>query len=781
MTFEELLLQLKNKIAHNPYEKDEEESLDSTDGLGSGSRGPGGDGIDMNPTPKLKPKRLEKAPIPSNSNNPGKSLNQVEWLDKLSFTNTLLKIKNNLTGSVLDYPKPGLDPQVWQADGTMHTAIKQEILKKLSDFFQSKGVKKEVKKFVKYVNIIGSLTSYQYNSKSDLDVHVGIHLNAFKDALSKTTFWVNDDELADLLNKTWKDELNEIEPKVVQGTSHPVEYFFEIEGYYNTNRSDGVYSLLKNKWKKEPRTVDYDFDLAEYYPKIVEEANDFLKDIDSGLGEVKRDIGDIALLKETLERFPKEKRKLFKKKIHEKIDQINYNISVIVETGQEIIDKRKQDYKPEAISNILFKYLQRYGYVWLIKQLEDVLENDVTEEVNIEDLNDVMELEQILDDFECREDDTVKLAQYDMCTLQTSEIPEDITAQIRKIQESIPKEKLNSDADEPGWVEGGVQELLHATILYGINIKDLDKAKEIYKKYPNIDIEAKELGFFDIDEPERDAYYTAAYIACDAPELKKLHEELRENIENQHDKDFHAHITVAYLNYGERIDGDIEPMKWELDNAEMIDTKGQPHKLAFTKISKSMVGWIMPDDKAVLGDDNHWQTIRKYFPEMMFSNYDEAFDEGWIRVSDSAKYDYPGDSMLGFECNRTFDADVLARIAKFIDGNPEASGRKYIRLSKTEEGVSRKELMFPMRDYEKFGILRAVSKAEKAKVSFGLKDLNEKSIFQSLFAHKFKTASNIENDFDKFLINATDKEVLTVLEALQDNRIEEATSIIKGE
>lgn len=771
MTFEEVLLQLKNKLAHSPYEKDEGESLDSTDGLGSGSRGPGGDGIDMNPTPKLKPKRLEKAPIPGN---PDKGA--VEWLDKLSFNNVLFKIKNHITGSILDYPKPGLDPQVWQADGTIHTTIKQELLKKLSDFFQSKGVKKEVKKFVKYVNIIGSLTTYQYNSKSDLDVHVGVHLNAFKNALSKTTFWVNDDELVDLLNKHWKDELNEIDPKTVSGTSHPIEYFFEIEGYYNTNKSDGVYSLLKNKWKKEPRTVDYDFDLSDYYPKIVEEANQFLKEIDSGLGEVKRNIGDIALLKETLERFPKDKRKLFKKKIHEKIEQINQNISTIVETGQEIIDERKQDYSPEAVSNILFKFLQRYGYVWLIKQLEDVLENDVTEEVNIEDLNDVQELEQILDDYECREDDTVKLAQYDMCTLQTSEIPEDITKQIRKIQESIPKEKLNSDADEPGWVEGGIQELLHATILYGINIKDLDKAKEIYKKYPKIPIEAKELGFFDIDEPEREAYYTAAYISCDAPELKKLHEELRDNIENQHDKEFHAHITVAYLNYGERIEGDIEPMKWVLDNAETTDTKGEIHKLAFTKRAKSIMGWIKPD--GTFEEGNHWEILKKQVPTIPYYNYDDAFDLGWIRVIDT--YNYDTDSpMIGFESNKTFEAETLERIAKFIENNPETVNRKFVRLSKTEEGTSRKELLVSMRDIEKFGILRAVSKAEKGKVGYGLNDLNNKSLFQSLTN---KTASKeFESKFDEFLIKASDKEVLNVLEALQSNKVEEVESMVKGE
>jgi len=315
----------------------------------------------------------------------------------------------------------------------------------------------------------------------------------------------------------------------------------------------------------------------------------------------------------------------------------------------------------------------------------------------------------------------------------------------------------------------------------------LDKAKEIYKKYPKIEIEAKELGFFDIDEPERDAYYTAAYVACTSPELKKLHEELRDSIENQHEKDFHAHITVAYLNYGERIDGDIEPMKWGLDNAEMIDTKGQPHKLAFVK-KAGLTGWIKPDDVAVFG--NHFSIIKKYLSEekgLSFYNYDGVFDEGWIRVIDSAKYDSPSESMLGFESNKIFDADQLNRVVKFIDSNSESADRKFIRLSKTKEGYSRGELLLSMRDVEKLGLLQAVNKAEKSgkfqalkKVSFGLNDLSNKSLYQSLFASKFKTASKeFEIKFDEFIINASDKEVLNVLEALQSNKIEDVKNMIK--
>ncbi len=780
MTFEELLLQLKTKLAYNPYEKGESESEQSTDGLGSGSRGPGSDGIDMNPTPKFTPKRLEKAPKPGN---PDKGA--VEWLDKLSFQNALLRVKNHITGSILDYPKPGLDPQVWQADGTIHTTIKHEILKKLADFFQAKGIKKQVKKFVRYVNIIGSLTSYQYNSKSDLDVHVGVDLNALKKALSKTTFWVSDDELADLLNKHWKDELNEIEPKTVQGTQHPIEYYFEVEGYYKTNKSDGVYNLIKDKWKKEPRTVDYDFDLSEYYPKIVDEASEFLKDIDAGLGDVKRSIGDIAFLKETIERFPKDKRKLFKKKIHDKIEQINATISQIVESGQEIIDQRKQDYSPTSVSNILFKYLQRYGYIWLIKQLEEVLENDVTEQVNIEDLQDVKDLEQILEDFDCREDETVKLAKFDMCTIQTSEIPEDVIAQIRKIQETIPDEKLNKDADERGWVKGGLQDFLHITILYGVKDTDRDMAEDIYATMDKIEVEAEGLGFFDIDEPERDAYYTAVYVKCKSPKLEELHYLLKDSIENKSTKEYHPHITVAYLNYGDRIDGTFDTIKWELANAEITDTDGEIHKLSFKK-EAFIQGWIKPDNTFESG--NHWEILQKQTPSISYYNYDEAFDAGWIRVVDSTKYD-SGDHVLGFESNTIFDKDKLDRVVNFLEKNPETVDYKFLRLSKTEEGVSKKELIVPVRDIDKFGILRAVSKAEKSNAtvdwfarggSVGLRNLREKSLFQSIFADKLRTSSRgFETKFNRFLVNASDTEVLNVLEELRDNKIKAVKKMIK--
>jgi 2'-5' RNA ligase len=579
--FVDTLTKVRHKIK-NPYAKDELESLDSAGGLGSGSRGPGADGIDMNPTPKYKPKRLEKAPTP---NNPDKDA--VEWLDKLSFANafdqTLLRLKNQLTGSVLDYPKPGLDPQIWQADGTLHPNIKHTILKKIVDFFKEKGINKHIRRVVKYVYIIGSLTSYQYNSKSDLDTHIGIDIDDLKKALSKTTFWVSDEELADLLNKHWKDELNEKEPVLAPGTEHPLEFYFEIKGYTGAERADGVYNLLKDKWIQEPRTVDYDFDLDELYPKVIDEASHFLKSMDAELGDVKRTISDIAFLKETLARFPKEKRKLFKEKIREKIRDINFSIQELVEKGQNIIDERKEKYNPLAPSNIHFKYLQRYGYIWLIKQLEEVLEDKMTEEVSVQDLEDVKAVQEVLDQFDCLEDSTVKLSEaqviYEDSTIQTSEVSKEILDQIRGIQKTIDKDLLSHDEDARGWVHGGMQELLHVTVLFGVNAEDFEKAKEICKDFKDIEIEATHVDYFDVDTKE--GKFSCAVVKCSSPRLEELHNKLKDNLENKHKFDYKPHITIAYLQHGSRL-GDIEfkPVKWIVGDLEMGMPDGSLKRLA---------------------------------------------------------------------------------------------------------------------------------------------------------------------------------------------------------
>ena len=300
--------------------------------------------------------------------------------------------------SIIDYPRSGLDGKVWTTQGILKPRIKDFIFKKLDKFFRSKGYSlDEILSAANAVYLIGSLTSYQYTDKTDLDIHFHFDQNKIKDILKKHGQIVKSNkELDEILNKEWKDAIDE---EIVPGTQHPLEVYFEIDGFTKSDNSDGVYDVLNDKWLKDPPSIEDDFDVEEIYPAAVDEAIDIMRNIDDKIGHVKREIKDISLLKETLRSWDKSKRKVFFKKLLDKIDTIEKSIRDIVEMGSEIIDNRQTDYVKQSEDNIKFKYLQRYKYIWLVKNLEDALE-DEKEKIQVEDDDDIERIRIILKEFE---------------------------------------------------------------------------------------------------------------------------------------------------------------------------------------------------------------------------------------------------------------------------------------------------------------------------------------------------------------------------------------------
>jgi len=300
--------------------------------------------------------------------------------------------------SIIDYPRSGLDSKVWTTQGILKPRIKDFILKKLDKFFRSKGYTlNEILSAVNAVYFIGSLTSYQYTDKTDLDIHFHFDQNKIKDVLRRHGQIVkSNEELDEILNKEWKDAIDE---DIIPGTQHPLEVYFEIDGFTKSDNSDGVYDILNDKWLKEPPSIEDDFDVEEIYPAAVDEAIDIMRNIDDKIGHIKREIKDISLLKETLRSWDKGKKKLFFKKLLDKIDTIEKSIRDIVEMGSEIIDNRQDDYVKQSEDNIKFKYLQRYKYIWLVKNLEDALE-DEKEKIQVEDDDDIERIRIILKEFE---------------------------------------------------------------------------------------------------------------------------------------------------------------------------------------------------------------------------------------------------------------------------------------------------------------------------------------------------------------------------------------------
>lgn len=299
----------------------------------------------------------------------------------------------NKIASILDYPKPGLDPSIWEVSGEMNSTVRQRILDKLKGFLATQGIS-DMDSIIDKIYIIGSLTSYQYTSQSDLDIHVHLDLDGLIEYLG-----LSDAETAvEIADKSWRRQLNIDEAEMVPGTNHPMEFYFEMPGHTTSLPNDGIYHLEVERWEKDPRTVDVDFDIAEIYPEVIEFAEGVVKSFDINIGRIRRELQDIELLQETIMYFKPEQKHLFTDKLKSKIDKINDDIVHIIDKGQEVVDKRHEEYDLMSPGNLHFKYLQRHGYIWLFKQLEKALSD---EDDNVEfDEEDIDQVKEVINDFD---------------------------------------------------------------------------------------------------------------------------------------------------------------------------------------------------------------------------------------------------------------------------------------------------------------------------------------------------------------------------------------------
>jgi hypothetical protein len=194
----------------------------------------------------------------------------------------------------------------------LHKDVREHLISIAKDFIESLGIDTFV---IEDILFVGSLANYNWSEYSDIDLHIVIDKEA-----------VNDD--LDLVDEffTAKKEVYNLKHNIkVKG--------FDVELYVQDikeelDASDGIYSILYNKWRKEPSKDKPSFSKTDIVKKV-KEFTKKLSDIE------KEEEPDAKLLK--------------LKKLKEKIRA--YRKSGLNATGE---------YSTE---NLVFKYLRRSGYM----------------------------------------------------------------------------------------------------------------------------------------------------------------------------------------------------------------------------------------------------------------------------------------------------------------------------------------------------------------------------------------------------------------------------------
>jgi hypothetical protein len=287
-----------------------------------------------------------------------------------------------LKESLIDFFQSGLSPHVWTSEGGAYRLSLYAEQKIHSVLAQNHEI--DVWCIADQIHIVGSITTNLYVDDTDVDVHI------FPKDLVPWT----EDAVKDL--RQWFDKNRESIGGYI-GT-HPIEVYIQT----NPNQdllSEGVYDVKEHKWLKGPKIYSEDYDPYKDFSDIANEIRGSAEDADLLLGELKRDVIDYDTIKSALNRMSSEQKKKFLETLQSKLDEIESDIQKLVQMKRDWTADRRlasQPSTPEQAlqdvemaktwkdKNAIFKFLTRYRYLKVIKDLSDLVGD---EEIEPKDVN----------------------------------------------------------------------------------------------------------------------------------------------------------------------------------------------------------------------------------------------------------------------------------------------------------------------------------------------------------------------------------------------------------
>lgn len=221
-----------------------------------------------------------------------------------------------------------LCPELWSSDKNLDPLVRLTLLKIANDFFKDT----ELDVPIQDVYLLGSVANYNWTPHSDLDVHILINASSLTNRPEMTEKFMRS-----LVGK-WNLEHD------IQIKGHKIELY--IQDINETNASTAIYSLLQNKWIKEPSPEQIQIDRALIRNKY----SNWTDRIDSAINT---------------------KNEIQLKKILDELKKYR----------QSGLDKRGEF----SVENLVFKILRSKGY---IEKLKDAFNDIYDKKMSVKDAFD---------------------------------------------------------------------------------------------------------------------------------------------------------------------------------------------------------------------------------------------------------------------------------------------------------------------------------------------------------------------------------------------------------
>ena len=268
--------------------------------------------------------------------------------------------------SILDQPKDGLDPTVWQQTNAVDgkPMLAPEAAQKIS--FAVSWVQEQYKFNNLSVYLIGSICSNSWSENSDIDIDFC------------ATGATEDDNDEDVVKEFgWAFKKNFIEnyiekfPEDSKIGTHPFEVYFNPNPF-QCFMSVGCYNFLEKKWEVGPELKKEGFDpISEYYVDAMKQVDKILKDIRENIFE----IYELAFVikKSSDQKFKDEAFKtLFEKmddisNLFKTMKRVRSNFQKPCKSKEEALKRRKD--KRQHVVDAAFKFLEKFGYIQIMKDM----------------------------------------------------------------------------------------------------------------------------------------------------------------------------------------------------------------------------------------------------------------------------------------------------------------------------------------------------------------------------------------------------------------------------
>lgn len=153
-----------------------------------------------------------------------------------------------------------LNPKIWDSNMNLLPDVKDKILEIVEEFKSNVKDMTGIDLNVADIHLLGSNASYNYTSKSDLDVHLVVNFEMID----------TNEDLVQALFNLQKSEFND----AYDISIHGIDVELYVEDIKANTVSNGIYSLTTDSWIKEPEKltdipeVDIEDQIDEWKEKI---------------------------------------------------------------------------------------------------------------------------------------------------------------------------------------------------------------------------------------------------------------------------------------------------------------------------------------------------------------------------------------------------------------------------------------------------------------------------------------------------------------------------------